>query len=176
MVAGAALALSGGGELDFLTGLALGSIAVAAGAGPGITSPWSAALFFGVAPALLGYGLVSGSVEALRDPFLWCIALPFAVYAANPGLVATARAGSAILFALLNSLALAALAWPVIMGRIHWAIAVLPFAAFRVAATTADKIRPGETFAVSRREAAEIAQKILWISGTWVAAWAGITP
>lgn len=176
MAAGVALALSGGGELEFLMGLVLASVAVAAAAGTGRGEPFSDAALFGLAPAVLGYGLTAGSVDALSDPALWCIALPFAVYAANPALVSSARIGSPMLFAMLNTLALAALALPVVTGRIHWAIAILPFAAFRVAATTAEKLRPGDEFAEGRREASEIARKILWISGAWIAGWAGITP
>lgn len=53
---------------------------------------------------------------------------------------------------------------------------ILPFAVFRVAAETADKIRPGDTFERSRAEAADVAQKMLWVGGTWLAGWAGIPP
>jgi len=174
--AGAACAYSGGGELDALKALLLGALVTAGTIGPTSRGAMLDGVLFGLGPALLAYALITGSIEALRDPIAWSIAVPFAVYAANPGLVVAARAQSSVLFAMLNTLALVALALPVLTGRIHWAIAILPFAAFRVAATTADKLRPGNEFIVSREEAGAVAKKILWLSGAWIAGWAGITP
>jgi hypothetical protein len=174
--AGAALAHSGGGELDALKALLLGVLVIAGTIGPSSRGAMLDGVLFGLGPALLAHALTTGSIGALRDPIAWSIAVPFAVYAANPGLVAAARAQSSALFAMLNTLALVALALPVLTGRIHWAIAILPFAAFRVAATTADKLRPGDEFMVSREEADAVAKKILWLSGAWIAGWAGITP
>jgi len=174
--AGAALARSGGGELDALRILLLGALVLAGAIGPRSRGALLDGVLFGLLPVLLAYALTTGSIDALRDPIAWSIAVPFGVYAANPGLVAAARAQSSALFAMLNTMALVALALPVVTGRIHWAIAILPFAAFRVAATTADKLRPGDEYVVSREEAGAVAKKILWLSGAWIAGWAGITP
>jgi len=177
LFAGAALALGGGGAFTLATGLGAGAAWVMLAA-LGTRSRGAAleGLCFGLAPVLLGHALAGGAIEPARPWLVGCLAVPFAVYAANPALVAGARAGSPMLFGLLNALALAALAPAVIGGHIHWAIAILPFAVFRVAAETADKIRPGDTFERSRAEAADVAQKMLWVGGTWLAGWAGIPP
>ena len=177
LFAGAALAISGGGQLtDYAAGMLLAVLVLATALGNTSRGPWADGALFGLAPVLLAYAATSGPTDLWQQPLVWCIALPFAIYAANPALVAGARSGSPTLFGMLNALALAALAPPVVTGRIHWAIAILPFAAFRVASATADKLRPGEEYASSRQEAGEVARKILWVSGAWIAGWAGVTP
>lgn len=176
LVAGAALAVAGAGQLTATRAVLLAALAVVNIFIPAMRHALFDGLVGGLVPTLLGYAIVVGSLDGLRDPALWSIAVPFAVYASNVALVRNANSSSPMIFALLNTLALVALVFPVIAGRIHWAIAILPFAAFRVAATAADKIRAGEEFDLSRREAEEVAQKILWVSGAWIAGWAGVTP
>jgi hypothetical protein len=69
-----------------------------------------------------------------------------------------------------------ALAVPVIQGQVHWGIVVLPFAVFRIGASTADKIRLGKEYATSLAEAREVTRRVQWVGGAWVAGWAGVTP
>lgn len=176
LLAGTALATSTGGEGYLASGALLLVIVVTARHVTPSGKPLLEGLCFGLAPVLLGYLLTAGSIAALREPLVWSIGVPFAIYATNFALVKTARAGAASLFAILNALALAALAIPVVAGQIHWAIAILPFAAFRVASSAAEKLRADAECAERRQEAGEVARKILWVSGAWIAGWAGVTP
>jgi len=136
----------------------------------------AAAFTVGVLP-LFAAMMVFQPVEAtLRDPLVWCLAIPFAMWSGAVRLVEAPRAESRTLFRVANTLPLIALAAPVISGEIHWGIVILPFAVFRVAASTADMIRPGKAYADSLAEARDVARRIQWVGSAWVAAWAGVSP
>ena len=139
-----------------------------------------AALLLGFAPVMVAAYALQSTAMTLQDPVLWSVATPFAMWCAavrfleRPG----AQTRSALL--LTNTVAAAALLVPIVGGRIHWGIIILPFAVFRIAASTADKIRVN--FAgqsedpAALAEARAIAGRIQWIGGAWVAGWAGVLP
>ncbi|MBU6378451.1 MAG: hypothetical protein KJS95_07940 [Gammaproteobacteria bacterium] len=135
-----------------------------------------AALLLGAAPMFAAAFVMQPGVSTLRDPMLWCLAVPFAMWCGALRLVEAPGAEARSMFRLANTLPLIALAVPAVGGEVHWGIVILPFAVFRVASSTADMIRPGKEYAVSLAEAQDVARRIQWVGGAWVAGWAGVTP
>jgi hypothetical protein len=180
--AGAAYALrhgaaAGTGEMPW-SGAALILLLIA---GLGSIARWvrdmsTAAILLGAAPVAAGCLAMDSGTGALRDPVLWCLAIPFAMWCGSVRLVASPRADSRNLYRIAGTLPMIALAVPVIQGQVHWGIVVLPFAVFRIGASTADKIRLGKEYATSLAEAREVTRRVQWVGGAWVAGWAGVTP
>lgn len=139
-----------------------------------------AALALGFAPVMLAAYAIQPSVSTLQDPVLWCLATPFAMWCCAVRLLDRPGAQTRTAFLLTNTLATAALLVPIVGGRIHWGIIILPFAVFRIASSTADKIRLSVfgtvEAAAALAEARATAGRIQWIGGAWVAGWAGVLP
>lgn len=145
-----------------------------------LRDPNLAALALGFAPVILAAYVLQPSPLTLQDPVLWCVATPFAMWCAAVRLLERPGTQTRSLFLLINTVAAAVLLVPVIGGRIHWGMIILPFAVFRIASNNADKIRvnfagqPEDLAGLA--EARAIAGRIQWIGGAWVAAWAGVLP
>ena len=136
----------------------------------------AAAMLLGAAPVVVGCLALDPRAGTLQDPVLWCLAIPFAMWCGSVRIVALPRADSSNLYRVASTLPMIALAVPVIQGQLHWGIVVLPFAIFRIGASTADKVRPGKEYAASLAEARELTRRAQWVGGAWVAGWAGIAP
>jgi hypothetical protein len=167
---GLAAMLWPGGALICLLILALGSVAGR------VRDMSTAAILLGAAPVVAGSLALQPGAATLSDPVLWCLAIPFAMWCGSVRVVASPRPDSRNVYRIANTLPMVALAIPVIQGEVHWGIVVLPFAVFRIASSTADKVRPGKAHAVGLAEAHEITRRTQWIGGAWVAAWAGVGP
>jgi len=141
-----------------------------------LRTPMVTGLLAGAAPVLLAALVVTPGEATLRDPVLWCIAIPFAMWCAAARMLETPGLQTRSLFLLANTAAVAALLVPVIGGRIHWGIVILPFAVFRIAAGAGEKIRRGADDAAGLEEARAIAVRARWIGGAWIAGWAGVLP
>lgn len=180
--AGTAYSWSHHGPLDANSlGLLAGLLLVVSIFGKGLRDATLAALLLGALPVIVSALTLQPKESTLYDPVLWCIATPFAMWCLCHRLLERPSAQARMVFLLANTAAVAVLVIPVIGGRIHWGIVVLPFAVFRVATNAADKIRVDEEllsdrFASDMKEAREIATRIQWIGGAWVAGWAGVMP
>ncbi|MBM4233105.1 MAG: hypothetical protein FJ160_02850 [Gammaproteobacteria bacterium] len=104
----------------------------------------------------------------MQDPVLWCVFSNARLRRPEP------------LFSLTNAVAAAVQLVPIVSGRICWGVIILPFAVFRLAESTADKIRvklAGQSEdPAALAEARAIAGRIQWIGGAWIAGWAGVLP
>lgn len=141
-----------------------------------LRTPMGSGLLAGAAPMLLAAWVVAPGETTLHDPVLWCIAIPFAMWCAAARLLEAPGSQTRSLYLLANTAAVAALLVPVIGGRIHWGIVILPFAVFRIAAGAGEKIRRGAADAAELGEARAIAVRARWIGGVWIAGWAGVMP
>ncbi len=139
-----------------------------------------ATLLLGFAPVILTAYALQPAERTLLDPVLWCLATPFAMWCASVRLLGRPGPQTRPAFLLTNTVAAAALLVPIVGGQIHWGIVILPFAVFRIASSTADKLRVNFSGAAkdatTLAEARAIAGRIQWIGGAWVAGWAGVLP
>jgi hypothetical protein len=141
-----------------------------------LRDPTSSALIGGAVPVVIGCLSVTPADSVLRDPALWCLAVPFAMWCGAVRLLNAPGSQTRTLYRLINTLPLLTLAVPVIVGELHWGIVILPFAVFRIAAKAADQLLPVDIEPAVLSDLCAMSRRTQWIGGAWVAAWAGVLP
>ena len=175
LAAGIGFASARGGQISTATVAA--AIGLALLSGLALRSPQRApveAAVGGVLPVIAGVLLSGTPSSVLLDPALVALVIAFVAYGVTRSIVAAPSAQSTTALRLLHTAAIVALAIPVVIGELHWAIAILPFAVFRIALGMAERVRPGEDYVDARAEAADVATRMLWMAGVWIAGWTGV--
>ncbi len=128
---------------------------------------WTPLLEIGLAVITVGAFVAARGGNLDQDSAVGALVLvPSIMWAMSVRLVEAPSSNVVTIYRAANTLALVALAVPVVAGEVHWGIVVLPFALFRIAMNAASHLAGAR--AVTRR--------IQWFGGAWVAGWAGMLP